>query len=99
MRDAVSVSESARGVALWTPAFARAHQSDELASGGIARVGRPRGANHHMRDIAFIGDADFAELEDEKSVITMLAAERCIHFRPARPRNERENTAATELLA
>ena len=52
-----------------------------------------------MRDIAFIGDADFAELEDEKSVITMLSAVRCIHFRGTRPRNARENTASTELLA
>jgi hypothetical protein len=60
---------------------------------------RTNPARPPLRDIAFLGDADLAELEDEKSFGAMLVAERRVHFRPARSRHPDENSASTKLPA
>jgi hypothetical protein len=80
--------------------IARANDAHDLATRRSAPFGgidRSRDAHHHVRDIAALGEPNFAELDGEKS-ISPAVVERGVHLRTTRPCDARENTAAAELL-
>ena len=45
-----------------------------------------------------IGERDFAELDNEETVVIELTAERCVHLWTPRACDARENAATAELL-